>query len=254
MIPARSWLPQSALRDGVLTDALTACVQTWTDRWFAAPIKPQLRLGFGPGQEDAEETAWETTDGGMTLVASRRSQLHVALAMLGITPPVAKPSSADHIFFGRLTAPAFEDLIRDAAQALSTPPTSRKCATPRSQAQETTLKFSVALDQEPHVLEFYIEEPAAIAARRARLAPAHPSPSLARRSEAIAKQSIEISALIGRCTVTLAELRSCSCGDVLVLDRLTQDHLELVIDGEIKPQTCRLEQDSGSMSLKLAHP
>jgi hypothetical protein len=73
-------------------------------------------------------------------------------------------------------------------------------------------------------------------------------------SEALARQNVGLSAVVGRCELSLGEFAGLSTGDVLVLDAATGGTLPLAIDGVARPGRCAVEQENGRLRLKIMQP
>jgi flagellar motor switch protein FliM len=66
------------------------------------------------------------------------------------------------------------------------------------------------------------------------------------------RQDIEIGAMLGVGTVSLSELHSLACGDVLVLDRGPDDPVCLAINGSAQREArCTISQKGAGLELHL---
>jgi flagellar motor switch protein FliM len=73
-------------------------------------------------------------------------------------------------------------------------------------------------------------------------------------AEALARQNVGVSAVVGRCELSLGEFAGLSAGDVLVLDAPAGGTLPLAIDGVARQGRCAVEQEDGHLLLKIIQP
>jgi flagellar motor switch/type III secretory pathway protein FliN len=251
-VAARPWLPANAVRDDALTRALSAHAERWAARWFAAP-KPtgvrvndvRSRIGIA-----ADCACWTHASAGLVLAMAPTAHVPFASAMLGADMSAHKLSAQDHALLRRLASACAEDYMRTASSALGFAATSE--ATPSREAQ-AGFRFVLSMGQASQLLELYVDERAALAARRTLLGDApRPARALASRSDAIGRQPIRLGAMVGTSKLGLGELRTLACGDVIVLDRGPGDAMTLAVNGRARFDTpCNIIEDNGALQMRL---
>jgi flagellar motor switch protein FliM len=73
-------------------------------------------------------------------------------------------------------------------------------------------------------------------------------------AEALARQKVGVSAVVGRCELSLGEFAGLAPGDVLVLDAATGATLPIAIDGVARSGRCAVDQQNGQLRLKIMQP
>lgn len=253
----KPWLPEGALSDGTADRLLDGTLVQWSDKWFAGPgMRPLARLTRGGAVEMAQgqDGQWHFSDEGVAVSVPENSRLALAGMMLDAPAPTGTMTPADRQVVDRLVTGCIDDLCARVAKMLKLPSGARWRT-----GQAAALRFEEARfcdlgvdDREP-LFRIFLEAHLVAGMVKGALPVPEPRP-MGSVAEGLTKQSVTISALLGRCQLTLSELTGVSEGDVLVLDRELTRPLDLALDGQVKSGTCTLEQEGGELRLKILKP
>jgi len=245
-----AWLPPGAFADGAAERRLDGAIEQWAARWFADRTLRRWQSAVAPRQGDDLERY--DLDEGLALALNGAARTAVAGAMLDAALDVRKANSADRHLFDRLSAACLEDLRSRLAQAFRLDPQacwqpSDGTAAPPS-ADARAFAFE---DADEPLLLLFVTRDLEVASIKADLRAPPPAPALAPLVTGLAAQRVDLSALLGRCDLTIAELAGLTRGDVLVLDRDLDAPLDLAVDGQVKSGCCEVEQDGDRLNFKI---
>jgi flagellar motor switch/type III secretory pathway protein FliN len=252
----RAWLPPAALDDGTTGRLLGEVVRTWSGKWFAAGTLQLLGETAAVRPADAAARAgeaWEDLGGGLALGVSAAATLGIAGMLLDVDLGGAALDEGDNLLVERLLAEVIKDLRTTLAEVLDLKTGAVRTGT-HPPAWPGARTFSIGRADRGFVLNLVIAADRLVALRRSVLRPPPPAPHLSPVTRALEAQSIRLSARIGRCDLSLAELSALCEGDVLILDRPSVDPLDLVIDGDVKPGNCSVEQANEQLCLRMSNP
>lgn len=248
----QAWLPDSALHDGTVTALLSQAATSWSERWFAHQ-RPLLLRACASHEPDLIEDGlrWVSDPDGLVLTLDAQKVQSLGASVLGLKPGAVRPTDADKALLRKLASAAALDLANACARALGFEAqwtTSAEMAAPSG----ATLRYSLHLGLAKQAFELEISRQAAIAARRGALPTTLTTPTAHARAEAVARQSIEVGALLGGARLSFSELRTLSVGDVVPLDDEDMEHLSLTIDRVPRMQArCALRQDGDRLFLQV---
>lgn len=248
---ARPWLPANAMSDPKLNEALCALAEGWARRWFRGPRQPSLRMSEGKSRPGlANDTlTWVHADGGLLLAMGPNAHVPLAGAMLGLDCSAKKLQTQDHTLLRTIASACARDFLQQAAALFG-----RSGDIDRSLDREPNgrFRFSLSLGPASQLLELFVEEDLAIAARRALAGRTFVAAlEEGARERALDPQAISLSAMVGRGRLALGELNHLAPGDVLVLDRGPSDDLELAVDGLARARSCRIVEEDAQLKLCL---
>lgn len=258
-VDVRSWLPRASLLDGRLEARMAQIADLWAKKWCVGSAEARVRLvpaGLGlpspPGP-----MSWSGPHGGVRLALSSKSVLIVARAMLGLKRLPPGKAARDLALIKSLETEAVSDL------AVSLGSLVPECRAIKPEAEGTAPRapegrddegviLSLELAGQGAMLDLFIREDLASAARR-RLCAAAVSPRpLGDVSQALAGQDILVSARAGRGSLTLAEFNGLGIGDVLILDRSLDAGLDVIINGKAVSQVrCDIVEAASGVSLQI---
>lgn len=228
----RPWLPPSVIADRLPTAALSAILDRWAADWL--PVA-EVRVG-----------RWERGDGpgdDLILSTGRDGSDAVAQAMFG-SPPEPLPE-ADRAKLDRATAACVDDLRRRLVELFGSP-----VPVDRVQSRHGC---AIDLPDRPGALRLSLSDTLLAGWIRASLPMAAARPPVSSLARALDAQTIRLSALVGRCRLTLRELEGWAVGDVLVLDRPLDEALDLLIGGRpCADAPCRLVDAGDELHLVLS--
>jgi hypothetical protein len=247
-----AWLPAPALFDGVLAKLFGERLQDWSRTWLPAPIKVSSRQSAEGGRQRETVESLGTSCGGLQITADQSDRIRIASAMMGLRRPWSRTDRPDVDLLDGLALEALGDLIRKLAIAFRTNAEPKRIAD-RS-GPPIAFHYGVS-GLGGRLFDLSVGWEAAVAARKARIETARVLPPLGTRGEAIAKQAVAIGAFAGSGHVELAELRTLSLGDVLVLDRAIDDGFALTINGRcVSSQGLKLAQEGAALVLRSSRP
>jgi hypothetical protein len=254
----RTWLPSGALGGGAVGRLLAQTSEQWSDHWFARRL--MRRVGESASLDRDEpgrmrDLQLRHVDAGLALALEDDSPIVIARMMLGEPADRDAATEADGELVERLASACIDDLGARLAGAFGL----GRALTWRRGGIET-LPFAEACvfalgpsDNAPTIRVLVGHELAAGIVRSSAKPGRKPAP-LRPLSEALAKQDVGLSAMVGRCELSLGEFAGLAPGDVLVLDAAAGGTLPLAIDGVVRPGRCSVEQESGQLRLKIIQP
>lgn len=254
----RTWLPSGALGGGAVDRLLAETSGQWSDHWFARRL--MRRVGESASLDRAElgrmrDLQLRYLESGLAIALEDDARMVIARMMLDEPAGSQARTEADEELVERLASACVDDLCARLAQAygLGRAPAWRRGgfeALPFSEACVFALGPS---DNAPTIRVLVSHELAAGIVRSSAKPGRQPAP-LRPLAEALARQDVGISAVVGRCALSLGELSGLAPGDVLVLDAETGGTLPLAIDGVPRSGRCAVEQENGQLRLKIMQP
>lgn len=254
----RTWLPSGALGGGAVERALSETAGKWSDHWFARRL--MRRIGESASLDRAEpgrmrDLQLRYVDAGLAVALEDDSAIVIARMMLGEPADRDAATEADEQLIERLATTCIDDLCARLAAAFGL----GRALSWRRGGMET-LPFAEACvfalgpsDNAPTIRVLVGHELAANIVRSSAKPGRKPAP-LRPLAEALARQDVGLSAVVGRCELSLGELAGLSTGDVLVLDSAADGTLPLAVNGVARPGRCAVEQENGQLRLKIMQP
>lgn len=241
----RAWVPEAAVRDGRLATYVSEIVETWVRDWIAEPPRPSLSADLGlalrrPGENDV---CWRAD--GLVLAVSRHGLVAMGAVMAGYKSPAAR--SEDEAMLAKLAEAGLAEFWAACAMFFcigGTP--SRTTNASLDDAARIICRFGDC------GFELFITRDRLAAARRALAAPVKRLPPLENRAAALARQTLDVAVLVGGARLGLHDVRTLNIGDIIVLDRNTQDALELVVAGKhATGMNCRFDRDGERIGIRI---
>ena len=250
---ARSWLPENALAEGALPELIGELAASWSSKWFASAGLRLLddRLGRGEGNDGSAAGEWLLLGDALALAIAPSAR--TAIAGLVLDGPVGEVQlkPADRKVIDRISAAAIDDFGRRAADLFRVAGEWRPGASLPAGLAPRVRCCRMGLAGEA-LVTLYIDEAVAAELRR-RSARARPRAVPLRPIQAgLGSQSVEVAALLGRCTLALPELAELGAGDILLLDRDPTGEIDLIVDGRIVPGGCALDREADTYRLRLS--
>jgi hypothetical protein len=256
-MPSRAWLPGEALRGGTVERAIGEAVLRWSEKWFARQLvgglQPPERVEPAAGAGAGESPTVHVHPDGLWVSVGSKARLAIAGMMLDAVVEPSALTAADRRLLETLADGCAEDLGREIGRQcrLSAEGSWRRSAGTAPFDAET---FAVgALDGKP-LLHVALDYALAVELIKSRSPVAPAAVPLRPIAEGVARQAVAVSALLGRCQLSLGDFSELAPGDVLVLDRDVEGELDLALGGHVTGARCSVEQDSDGLSLKLLDP
>ncbi len=256
-MPFRTWLPSGALDGGAVERRIAETAEQWSAHWFAR----RLMRGVG-------ESAWldqaelgrlrdlqlRFAEGGLALALEDDSWMVIARMMLDEPADREADTPADEQLVERLAAACVDDLCDRLAAAFGLGRAAwRRGAIDALPFPEACI-FALGPSEKAPTLRVLVARDLVAGTVKSSATPGRKLPPLRPLTEALARQNIGLSALVGRCELSLGELAGLASGDVLVLDAAAGDALPLAIDGVARSGRCEIEQEAGQLRLKIVKP
>lgn len=250
----RAWLPAAALDDGTIGRLLGEVVRSWSGKWFATGTLQVLgeTAARPAGSAARARNGWEVFEDCFALEVSPAAARGIAGALLDVDLSGCALAD-DDLLVDRLLAGVLDDLRTGLAQALDV-----KAGATRTLAHLPDWPgaglFAIGPADRAFALHVVIAADRLVALRRSALRAAPRPPYLPSIAKGLDAQPIRLAARIGRCDLSLAEFSALCEGDVLIVDRQSGEPLDLVIDGEVKPGKCSVEQAEETLCLRMSNP
>jgi len=251
------WLPEEALADGATDRLLAEMLGRWSEKWFAHQVVRPLGTLSRTGAAEAPGGAAEARflDDGLAVTFDSAATRTIAAMMLDAAEEKGTLTERDSQVVTRLAAAAVDDLCVRLSQMFRLPADARwrtgpVGAVPLDDVRSCALGIA---DREP-LIHILVETRLMVGLVRCRIPPAPQPRPLQPISAGLGSQLLTVSALLGRCDLTLSELADLAIGDVLVLDRQLADPLSLVVDGQAKEASCTVEQEGEQLRLAILKP
>ena len=254
----RTWLPSGALGGGAVERLLTETSAAWSDHWFARRL--MRRVGECASLDRSElgrmrDLQLRYVDAGLALALEDDARMVVARMMLDEPADREAATEADEELVERLAAACVDDLCTRLANSfgLGRAPAWRRGGIEALPFAEACV-FALGPSDNAPTIRVLIGHELAAGIVRSSARPGRKAEPLRPLSEALARQAVGISAVVGRCELSLGELAGLAPGDVLVLDAATAGTLPLAIDGVARSGRCAVEQENGQLRLKIVQP
>ena len=254
----KPWLPDTAAGAAAVERRFAEIVENWSAHWFARQILLPADPAASPAVEP-EGLRLLRSEEGLTLGTDAAARRTIALLMLDAPAAQDAGTEDDGRLLERLANSVLDDLCGRLSVGSGTPATAtRWLEADEASPQEDGAAFMAFASTPRHPL-VRLSVPRSIAATLARqkqssstgtasLAP------LAPLADALRRQPVRLSAHLGSCRVTLADLVGLEPGDVLVLDTPLAEPVPLVLDGGSRAGSCSVQQENDRLQLRVVAP
>jgi flagellar motor switch/type III secretory pathway protein FliN len=231
-VACRSWLPDGAIAPASAQRALADMVESWSGEWFAGePMRvagPLARIAAA--RAELRKAVWHGCDDGVAIGLPPAGTVALGAMVLGVQTAAGQRNDQDLALLEALGKECLDSLKSRLVQRLAL---GKSVWHPFEARRSEVAVHRLEIVAVARGLTLQLELSPACFARFIRDALPDPAPGapLGAGSGALASIPITLSALLGRCGITVAELASLGCGDVLLLDRATEDILPLAVGG-----------------------
>lgn len=248
----RSWLPADTAMPPLAQGALADMADGWSREWFAG--EPLRVLGafarIAEPRGELRKTVWHVCEGGLAIGAPQHLAASLGAHVLGV-PLAAERPAADTRLLEQVGRDCLGDLKRRAAASLRL---AKDAAWRESEAGCGGAVHRLDIATPARTIVLTLELSADLFARFVKAAFAEPPPlaPLGAAGQALAPLPVDVSAVLGRCGLSVAELSGLAEGDVLVLDRQLDARLPLAVGGrEVRRGSCTLSEHGSSVALNI---
>ena len=248
----RPWLPRAAIDQGVGAVPCRQVVADWSAKWFAraaATVRGEAAIATALDLQGG--TGWDLADGVAIIHAASVEQAVLSL-LFGPRDDGGPLTASDEAVLQAVVDACLGDLRSRLATAFRLPADAAWRPDLPSADGARRWIWRVEAGQGVSLLRIVVDE--ALVARRVRAAlpPVARGRAPASLAAGLAAQAIAVSARVGGCRLTTAELGGLGLGDVVVLDRALDDPIDLAVDRDPKPRPCTVEDRDGRLTLILA--
>lgn len=246
----RPWLPADTAAPRLVLGALADMADAWSREWFAGDgMRAAGALTRVDARGELRKTMWHAHEGGLAIGISALGAAGLGAQVLGVA--TGDRSAADAALLESVGRECFDDLKKRAAALLRLP--EKGWAAADGQRAGAVHRLEIAGPARNPVLTLELSGDLFVALVKAKLPPAPAPEPLGKPAEALAVLPVELSALLGRSAITVAELSGLAQGDVLVLDRALDAALPLAIGGKPAARgACRVSGDGGALKITQA--
>jgi len=219
MTGARAWLPDTALGLERARAVLEPALAVWAERWLGTAARVVVK-SVGARETSPDPRALQIGDAasGPAILLPARGKRLLLETVCAVDLAAVELGLKDHALIDAMAIGIAEDLIA----ALGTGDVG-------GEPDVVRLSLGLALNGRD-LLTIEVSRPWLAAEVRTLVSPSRArSPRLARRRAAIGASPVTIDALLGRGSLSLAELHSLAPGDVVLLDRNVAQGVELVV-------------------------
>lgn len=256
-MPFRAWLPSGALDGGAVERRIAETTQSWSAHWFAR----RLMRGVGKGAwlDPAHpgrlgDLQLRFAEGGLALALEDDGWMVVARMMLDEPADREASTPADEQLVERLATACVDDLCNRLAVAFGLGGAAWRRGAIGALPLAEACVFALGPTEKSPAIRVLVSRDLVAGLVTSSATPVRKLPPLPPLADALAKQKVGLSALVGRCELSLGDLAGLACGDVLVLDAATGGALPLAINGVARSGRCKVEQEEGQLRLKIVEP
>jgi hypothetical protein len=245
----KAWLPSQATDPAEIRAMLDRVLADWSEHWFKTELASATPAFQDDWPDSKAANIWRSIGHTASIALTPNAQLVMVSAMLGCPAPHGPAQPNDRVITEGMASSAADDLLVRIAELAGEKhaefkPTSGPLVFDDCQWWEISFRSG------KRAFKLSLERNALVSIIKRQLAPAD-KPKLRTIKSALAGQSIELTAEVGRCSISLSDLQDLATGDVIVLDRSSKDPLDLLIDGFASPFGGKLETTDGQASIVL---
>jgi flagellar motor switch/type III secretory pathway protein FliN len=247
----RSWLPNNAGAPPAALGALADMVEAWSTEWFAGdPFRTGAFSRVAEPRAELRKTMWHRRDGGLAIGLPADGEATLGALVLGVVSKGQDRPVADRALLGAVGKECLEDLKRRTAGVV------KLGASPWTMAEGAhgdgaVHRIEIAHPDRRLLLILQFGEDLFVRFVKSHL-PSPPIPALGVADDALVSLPVSLSAALGSCSITLAELTDLAAGDVLVLGRALDSQLPLAINNrEAARGACTVADRDGAPALRI---
>jgi flagellar motor switch/type III secretory pathway protein FliN len=244
---AKPWLPPSAMATGLAERALAPVVDRWSSAWFP---RGKLRLEGPLRPLSVSGGDWTVSRSGIALSMSAGARVSVAGLLLGEALDPAKLKAPDRRLADELARRCADDLGARLAETFDI--RGLEPSQPGSPAElGDAWHCSIRPEAGPAMIRLAVASDLLVPLIRRSAPQERTRGALSSLQLGLDDQVVTLSALLGRCRVSLQDLTTLEAGDVICLDGKLDQSASLAIDYAPGAASCRIEQDGGALQLRL---
>ena len=252
----RPWLPDNTTAPRLALGAVAEMVDAWSSEWFAG--EPMRASGvfsrLAEARAELRKNDWHVCNGGLAVGVSPTAIVALGAQILGIPASGFAQRPSDLALLEQVGGTCFDDLKRRASVLFGL---AREASWHVSEGsgRDGDPVYRLEISGVARTVVVTIELSAALFSTfvKAKIPPA-PAPSpFGTPEEAIAMIPIHLSAALGGCNISIAELTGLVAGDVLMLDRSLDAPLPLAVNGAILDRgACTVTEAGDGLVFKIS--
>ncbi|MES2442146.1 MAG: FliM/FliN family flagellar motor C-terminal domain-containing protein [Pseudomonadota bacterium] len=248
----RPWLPADTAAPRLVQGALADMADGWSRDWFVGEAtRAAGALVRVDVRGELRKTAWHAHDGGLAIGISAGGVAALGAQVLGVAVAGAERSAADTVLLEAVGGDCFDDLKRRSAALLKL--AEKGWSSTEAPRAGPVHRLEITGAARNPVLTLELSADLFVALVKSKLPPPPAPVALGKPADAIATLPVELTALLGRSAITVAELAGLATGDVLVLDRALDAPLPLVVGGTLAPRgACTVSEDGAALRITQA--
>lgn len=247
------WLPENAVLPAAVQRMLADQIGNWSGDWFAGA--PAYAVGqfsrVTAPRSELRKTIWHDSGEGVAIGLPATGAAALGALVIDVSTAPGNRSAEDIELLGSLGKDCLDDLKHRLGQlfALSKPDWRQSEA---GQGAGPAQRLEISLAARALTIQVELTESRFARFLRTMLPASAPTGPLADGADALAGIAVSLSALLGRCSLNLAELSGLAVEDVLVLDSGTADSLPLAVDGALLARgRCAAVEAEAGLALKI---
>jgi len=245
----KAWLPKNALEQCSPEPVLVRALEHWRAHWLAT-----AEVSIAPIYQDncpllPSSMKWRSTPD-VSLAWREGAQWTLAGAMLGQALAPASLLPTDRQLLGAIAENAIDDLVRRFG-ALAGEDTDVETRGSAPVDLNACSWWEISLGAGKPIFKLALAPERLVQLMKQDLG-ASERPVLGSIRRGLGGQTVSLAAELGRCRLSLADLRELGVGDVLVLETKADQPVQLAVDGRSTPFRANLEAgDDGAAKLIL---
>lgn len=251
---ARAWLPAAALHALDIDGKVASVARAWSAKWFARKAVRSLDTVRAGKAQTAGGVDWTAFDTDIAIGIAESGKSAMLALMLDCELSAEDRTAVDADVLDETLRLCLDDLRRRLAETFRLDSAKRwmPVATGTPFPIDDSQICAFGIDPQASALRIAIANAALVALAKADLPPPRKSNRLVPIAKALEAQDIAVSAHLGGCALTLADIAGLGLGDVLVLDRSIDTPLDLLVNGQGSGvATCKIVQTDGRLDLTL---
>lgn len=247
------WLPEDAVVPGAAQQALADLAKAWSHEWFAGD--PACRVGqltrIAVPRSELLKAVWHRCEAGVAIGLPRAGAAALGALVLDVATIGNARNEKDLGLLESLGKECLDGFKLRLGQLLGL---AKAAWYPSDTGCGDTVVYRTEISLAARAVTVQLDMTTACFARFALSMLPSPAGAAALGSglDALSRIPVPLSALLGRCSLSLAELSGLAAGDVLVLETRTEDSLPLVVGrAPLARGGCTVIESGAGLALKI---
>ncbi|HWU94980.1 MAG TPA: FliM/FliN family flagellar motor C-terminal domain-containing protein [Sphingomonas sp.] len=247
------WLPEDAAVPALAQRLLAEEIESWSRDWFAGSAVRtvgQLSRVAAPRSE-LRKAIWHGCDEGVAIGLPLAGTAALGALVLDVTTASGNRNADDLKLLDTLGKECLDGLKLRLAQLLMLGKPDWR-SSDIGQAEGAVYRLEIGLAARAVTIQLELGKACFIRFAQGLLPEPAAAAALGSGVEALARIPVSLSALLGSCSLTLAELSGLAADDVIVLERAMEESLPLAIGGvPLARGSCTVVEAGDGLALKI---